>query len=52
MKSKIKKTWKKKYGTDNPFQLDEVKRKKRQTFIERYGVDNNMKSNAGIDAYK
>ena len=45
---KIKKHCQEKYGVDNPSQLDEVKEKKRNTFIEHYGIDNIWKT----DDYK
>jgi G:T-mismatch repair DNA endonuclease (very short patch repair protein) len=41
---KYKKTCKKKYGVENVSQLDNVKLKKAQTFLENYGVDNIWKS--------
>lgn len=42
------KNWKRmmeeKYGVDNISQVDEIKDRKRQTYIEKYNVDNPMKS--------
>ena len=41
---KYKKTWKEKYGTDNPNELESIKRKIKNTFIKNYGTDNPMKN--------
>lgn len=41
---KSKKTCLEKYGVENPSQVDEVKRKKEETFIKHYGVDNIWKT--------
>ena len=40
---KIKKTVQERYGVENVFQLDNVKKKIKKTVQERYGVDNIMK---------
>lgn len=42
----------KKYGVENPFQLDSVKEKIKQTNIERYGFDNPSKSTKIQDKIK
>lgn len=41
---KSKKTCLEKYGVENPSQVGEVKRKKEETFIKHYGVDNIWKT--------
>lgn len=36
--TKMKMTWQNKYGTENPFQLKEIKNKKENTCLKKYGV--------------
>ena len=38
----LKKALKNKYGVENPSQIENVKERKKQTFIERYGVSTNL----------
>lgn len=40
---KFKKTCNIIYGVDNPFELDEIKKKSKNTLLKKYGVDNSMK---------
>lgn len=43
-KEKMKQTFIKNYGCENPSQSDYVKKKKEQTFLKRYGVKNPFES--------
>ena len=39
---------KNKYGVDNPSKLENVKEKKKNTFIKHYGVDNYFKTKESV----
>ena len=43
IKEKADNTLKENYGNDHPFKSEEIVNKRRETFIEKYGVDNPMK---------
>ena len=49
--AELKHAIKEKYGVESVMQLQEIKKKVKQTFIRHYGVDNNMKSDIGLQKY-
>lgn len=51
-KTNREKTMIKKYGVDNPYKLDEVKKRVKNTFIAKYGVDNPFKKKELFDYKK
>lgn len=51
IKKKIN-TWINKYGVDNPFKSDIIKRKIVNTNLEKYGVEHNMQSDAGKQRFR
>lgn len=45
----IKQTLYKNFGVENVFELEEVKQKKKQTYLKHFGVDHNMKNKDSFD---